>query len=55
MKKVTLEGRDFNRLIAATKGFVSKGDFRPIYRYIKIDVEKASTPGGRVTAAACDG
>lgn len=55
MKKVTLEGRDFNRLIAATKGFIGKDDRRSIYKYIKFDVEKASTPGGCVTAAACDG
>ncbi len=55
MKRVVLEGRDFNRLIAATKGFISKDDRRPIYKYIKFDVEKASTPGCCVTAAACDG
>lgn len=55
MKKVILEGRDFNRLIAATKGFVGKDDRRPIYRYIKLDVEKSMTRGGLVTAAACDG
>lgn len=41
MKEVILEGREFNRLIAATKGFISKTDRRPIYRYIKIDVEKS--------------
>ena len=55
MKRVVLEGRDFNRLIAATKGFIGKDDRRQIYKYIKLDVEKASTPGCCVTAAACDG
>lgn len=55
MKRVVLEGKDFNRLIAATKSFVGKDDRRPIYRYIKLDIEKADTRGGRVTAAACDG
>ena len=57
MKKVTLEGRDFNRLIAATKGFVSKVDRLQIYKYIKVDVRRATGPldNGLVTAAACDG
>ena len=41
MKKVVLEGRDFNRLIAATKGFIGKDDRRPIY--------KASIPNGMKT------
>lgn len=54
MKKVVLEGRDFNRLIAATKSFIGKDDRRQIYKYIKLDVEKSMTRGALVTAAACD-
>lgn len=52
MKTVILEGKDFNRLIQATKAFISGTDRRPIYHYIKLDVDAESK---RVTAAACDG
>ena len=57
MKRVVLEGKDFNRLIAATKSFIGKDDRRQIYKYIKVDVLRATGPldNGLVTAAACDG
>lgn len=52
MKKAIVETNDFNRLIAATKAFISKSDQRLTYQHIRLDF---SAKSATVTAAACDG
>ncbi len=47
-----IEFKALKVLINATKGFVSSSDRRPIYQYIKIDIDAAS---GIATASAVDG
>lgn len=52
MKKARIYTNDFNRIIAATKTFVSKGTFRPAQQFIKLEF---SAELQQVTAIAVDG
>lgn len=50
--KAKINSTDFNRIIAATKGFVSKDDFRPLHKFIRLEFCAADSV---VTAVAVDG
>lgn len=50
--KAKINSTDFNRIIAATKGFVGKDDFRPLYKFIRLEFCAADSV---VTAVAVDG
>lgn len=50
--KATIFSNDFNRLVAATKAFVSKDSIRPLYKFIRLEFCAADSI---VTAVAVDG
>lgn len=50
--KAKITSNDFNRLVAATKDFVSKNDWRKLHRYIRLEFSAADSS---VTAVAVDG
>lgn len=52
MKSARIYTNDFNRLIAATKAFVSDSSSRKEYQYIKLEFHAAES---KVTAVAVDG
>lgn len=50
--KAKINSNDFNRLIAATKSFVTKQDYKKLYQYIRLEFSAADSI---VTAVAVDG
>ena len=52
MKSAKIYTNDLNRLIAATKSFVSDNDHRPCNQYIKLEFH---APDNQVVAMAVDG
>ncbi len=52
MSKAKIYGADFNRILDATKAFVSKNSVRTTYNYIRMEFDSALQ---RVTVVAVDG
>lgn len=50
--KATINAKDFNRLIAATKGFVELNNKHPLLSFIRLEFSASSS---QVTAVALDG
>lgn len=50
--KAKIYANDFNRIVSATKGFVSKDDVKRLYRFIRLEFCKSDS---MVTAVAVDG